>query len=207
MPINEGLANLSHYAFVVTVMAYAVAVLAFACDFAFGRHAIGPLKAAKEQAADLRRGGLGPAGRRSGDAGAPARHRRRRALARPGRVRVGHPAGRDRRGAGCRGDGALGAGGRRLTVARAGGAHPRGGQPRARRAPGAVGRHVRVRHHGHLRGGHLLPLPHVPLPRLPPGPVRDRPGGDPPRARGDRHLHPGRAARRRRCSPTGSPST
>jgi hypothetical protein len=45
VPINEGLANLSHYAFVVTVMAYAVAVLAFACDFAFGRHAIGPLKA------------------------------------------------------------------------------------------------------------------------------------------------------------------
>ena len=53
MPVNEGLANLSHYAFVVTVMAYALAVLAFACDFAFGRHAIGPLKAAKEPAADL----------------------------------------------------------------------------------------------------------------------------------------------------------
>ncbi|MFI5083208.1 MAG: hypothetical protein ACHQCE_19210, partial [Streptosporangiales bacterium] len=53
MPINEGLANLSHYAFVITVMAYALAVLAFACDFAFGRHAIGPLKAAKEPAADL----------------------------------------------------------------------------------------------------------------------------------------------------------
>ena len=53
MPINQGLASLSHYAFVVTVMAYALAVLAFACDFAFGRHAIGPLKAAKEPAADL----------------------------------------------------------------------------------------------------------------------------------------------------------
>ena len=36
MPVNEGLANLSHYAFVITVMAYALAVLAFACDFAFG---------------------------------------------------------------------------------------------------------------------------------------------------------------------------
>src|SRR5262245_43722755 len=34
-------------------MAYALAVLAFACDFAFGRHAIGPLKAAQEPAADL----------------------------------------------------------------------------------------------------------------------------------------------------------
>jgi cytochrome c-type biogenesis protein CcsB len=53
VPINEALANLSHYAFVITVMAYALAVLAFACDFAFGRHAIGPLKAAKEPAADL----------------------------------------------------------------------------------------------------------------------------------------------------------
>ena len=53
MPINEGLANLSHYAFVITVMAYALAVLAFACDFAFGRHAIGPLKPAKEQAAAM----------------------------------------------------------------------------------------------------------------------------------------------------------
>jgi hypothetical protein len=37
VPVNEGLANLSHYAFVITVMAYALAVLAFACDFAFGR--------------------------------------------------------------------------------------------------------------------------------------------------------------------------
>jgi cytochrome c-type biogenesis protein CcsB len=53
VPINEGLANLSHYAFVVTVVAYALAVLAFACDFAFGRHALGPLKPAQESAADL----------------------------------------------------------------------------------------------------------------------------------------------------------
>jgi cytochrome c-type biogenesis protein CcsB len=53
VPINEGLANLSHYAFVVTVVAYALAVLAFACDFAFGRHALGPLKPAQEPAADL----------------------------------------------------------------------------------------------------------------------------------------------------------
>ena len=53
MPINEGLANLSHYAFVVTVVAYALAVLAFACDFAFGRHALGPLKPAQEPVADL----------------------------------------------------------------------------------------------------------------------------------------------------------
>jgi cytochrome c-type biogenesis protein CcsB len=53
VPINEGLANLSHYAFVVTVVAYALAVLAFACDFAFGRHALGPLKPAQEPAADM----------------------------------------------------------------------------------------------------------------------------------------------------------
>ena len=53
MPINYGLANLSHYAFVVTVMAYAVAVLAFACDFAFGPEALRPLRPAREPAADL----------------------------------------------------------------------------------------------------------------------------------------------------------
>ncbi len=68
MPINEGLANLSHYAFVVTVMAYALAVLAFACDFAFGRHAIGPLKADKEPAADLVTVGSAP---RAADPGTP----------------------------------------------------------------------------------------------------------------------------------------
>ena len=70
MPINEGLANLSHYAFVITVMAYALAVLAFACDFAFGRHAIGPLKPAREQAADLVAVGSAP---RAADPGTPVR--------------------------------------------------------------------------------------------------------------------------------------
>jgi cytochrome c-type biogenesis protein CcsB len=70
VPINEGLANLSHYAFVVTVMAYALAVLAFACDFAFGRHAIGPLKPAGEQAADLVAVGSAP---RAADPGTPGR--------------------------------------------------------------------------------------------------------------------------------------
>ena len=53
MPINEGLANLSHYAFVATVVAYALAVLAFAGDFAFGRQVLGQLKQAGEPAADL----------------------------------------------------------------------------------------------------------------------------------------------------------
>jgi len=70
VPINEGLANLSHYAFVVTVMAYALAVLAFACDFAFGRHAIGPLRPAKEQTADLVAVGSAP---RAADPGTPGR--------------------------------------------------------------------------------------------------------------------------------------
>ncbi|MGE5136569.1 MAG: c-type cytochrome biogenesis protein CcsB [Gemmatimonadota bacterium] len=37
MPINYGMANLSHYSYVATVVAYALAALAFACDFAFGR--------------------------------------------------------------------------------------------------------------------------------------------------------------------------
>jgi cytochrome c-type biogenesis protein CcsB len=53
VPINEGLANLSHYAFVATVVAYALAVLAFAGDFAFGRQVLGQLKQAGEPAADL----------------------------------------------------------------------------------------------------------------------------------------------------------
>ena len=70
MPINEGLANLSHYAFVVTVVAYALAVLAFACDFAFGRHALGPLKQAQEPATDLVPVGSAP---RAADPGTPPR--------------------------------------------------------------------------------------------------------------------------------------
>jgi cytochrome c-type biogenesis protein CcsB len=63
VPINYGLANLSHYAYVATVVAYALAVLAFAGDFAFGREALGPLKPAREPA-DLVAVG---AGARSGD--------------------------------------------------------------------------------------------------------------------------------------------
>jgi cytochrome c-type biogenesis protein CcsB len=53
VPINYGLANLSHYAFVATVVAYALAVLAFAGDFAFGREVLGQLRPAREPAADL----------------------------------------------------------------------------------------------------------------------------------------------------------
>ena len=60
MPINDGLANLSHYSFVATVVAYALAVLAFACDFAFGRDALGPLRPAREPAADLVAVGAAP---------------------------------------------------------------------------------------------------------------------------------------------------
>jgi cytochrome c-type biogenesis protein CcsB len=52
VPINDGLANLSHAAFIVTVMAYALAVLAFAGDFAFGREVLGQLKPAREPASD-----------------------------------------------------------------------------------------------------------------------------------------------------------
>jgi cytochrome c-type biogenesis protein CcsB len=70
VPINEGLANLSHYAFVVTVVAYALAVLAFACDFAFGRHALGPLKPAQEPATDLVAVSSAP---RAADPGTPPR--------------------------------------------------------------------------------------------------------------------------------------
>ena len=92
MPINEGLANLSHYAFVITVMAYALAVLAFACDFAFGRHAIGPLKAAKEPAADLV--AVGPAARTPAGCGRPRRP------GRPARARPRRRTPRGRAGAG-----------------------------------------------------------------------------------------------------------
>src|SRR4029077_15653512 len=49
---------------------YALAVLAFACDFAFGWHAIGPLKAAKEPAADLVAVSSAP---RAADPGTPGR--------------------------------------------------------------------------------------------------------------------------------------
>jgi len=60
VPINDGLANLSHYSFVATVVAYALAVLAFACDFAFGRDALGSLRPAREPAADLVSVGAAP---------------------------------------------------------------------------------------------------------------------------------------------------
>src|SRR5215813_9513049 len=60
VPINDALANLSHYSFVVTVMAYALAVLAFACDFAFGREALGPLWQARQPAAEMVAVGAGP---------------------------------------------------------------------------------------------------------------------------------------------------
>ena len=53
MPINYGMANLSHYAYVATVVAYALAVLAFAGDFAFGRQALGQLRPAREPAPEL----------------------------------------------------------------------------------------------------------------------------------------------------------
>ena len=71
MPINDGLANLSHYSFVATVVAYALAVLAFACDFAFGREALGPLRPAREPAADLVAVGAAPAAKDAA-AAAPA---------------------------------------------------------------------------------------------------------------------------------------
>ncbi len=61
MPINYGLANLSHYAYVSTVVAYALAVLAFAGDFAFGREVLGRLKPAREPAAELVAVGAAPA--------------------------------------------------------------------------------------------------------------------------------------------------
>jgi cytochrome c-type biogenesis protein CcsB len=66
VPINEGLANLSHYSFVATVVAYALAVLAFACDFAFGRDALGRLRPAREPAADLVAVGAAPGAPGSG---------------------------------------------------------------------------------------------------------------------------------------------
>jgi len=72
VPIDYGLANLSHYAFVVTVVAYALAVLAFACDFAFGRDALAPLRRAREPAADLVTVGAAGAAPDSPAPGAPA---------------------------------------------------------------------------------------------------------------------------------------
>jgi len=66
VPINDGLANLSHYSFVATVVAYALAVLAFACDFAFGRDALGPLRPARKPAADLVAVGAAPSSPGSG---------------------------------------------------------------------------------------------------------------------------------------------
>lgn len=53
MPINYGLANLSHYAYVATVVAYALALLAFAGDFAFGRAVLGRPEPAREPAAEM----------------------------------------------------------------------------------------------------------------------------------------------------------
>ncbi len=53
MPINYGLANLSHYAFLLTVVTYALAVLAYAGDLAFGREVLAALKSAPRREAAL----------------------------------------------------------------------------------------------------------------------------------------------------------
>jgi cytochrome c-type biogenesis protein CcsB len=85
VPINYGLANLSHYAFVATIVAYALAVLAFACDFAFGRDALPPLRQAKEPAADLVTVGAPGETPRSAEAGAAPRSAGAEAPAQAGR--------------------------------------------------------------------------------------------------------------------------
>jgi cytochrome c-type biogenesis protein CcsB len=73
VPINYGLANLSHYAYVATVVAYALAVLAFAGDFAVGREALGPLKPAREPADLVAVGAAaGASGTGAGSGGAEA---------------------------------------------------------------------------------------------------------------------------------------
>jgi cytochrome c-type biogenesis protein CcsB len=53
VPINYGLANLSHYAFLITVVTYALAVLAYAGDLAFGREVLAALKSAPRREAEL----------------------------------------------------------------------------------------------------------------------------------------------------------
>ncbi|HZC40881.1 MAG TPA: c-type cytochrome biogenesis protein CcsB, partial [Streptosporangiaceae bacterium] len=67
MPIDYGLANLSHYAYVVTIVGYGLALLAFAGDFAFGRDALAMVRPAREPAA-----GLVPAGAAAGAPGSAA---------------------------------------------------------------------------------------------------------------------------------------
>ncbi len=68
MPINYGMANLSHYTYVATVVAYALAVLAFACDFAFGQLVPGSRKPARDRDAELVAVGAG----QTAGAGPPA---------------------------------------------------------------------------------------------------------------------------------------
>ena len=51
IPINYAMANLSHLSYVATLVAYALALLAFAGDFAFGREALRALRPAREPAA------------------------------------------------------------------------------------------------------------------------------------------------------------
>ena len=50
-PINFAMANLSHFSYVVTLVAYALALLAFAGDFAFGREVLRALTPARTGAA------------------------------------------------------------------------------------------------------------------------------------------------------------
>jgi cytochrome c-type biogenesis protein CcsB len=97
VPINYGMANLSHYAYVATVVAYALAVLAFACDFAFSRDLVKAVTPAQEPAADrvpvgaaagktaatgAMPGGQAAAGAADPQAGGPAG---------PGKARAGRP--------------------------------------------------------------------------------------------------------------------
>ena len=139
MPVNIGTAHLSEHLLLFTIVVYALAMLAYAGDFAFGRQRVtAPEKAAR--APELAGVGAvaGTAGRGAASSAGPG-----------GPGGAAGPAGRDAAPVSWWVRAAL-----TLTVAGLI-THITGHlAPRHLRGPGPVGQHVRVHHGDHLHGGH-----------------------------------------------------
>ena len=210
MPVNVGLAQLSDHFLLATVFFYAMAVLAYAGDFAFGRRG-GKHGRPGGRRCPPRRWPSAPGSRwepESPPRSRPSRRRPRHRTCRPATGRSGGDPGRGRhrrrRRAGRGRAEPLARGRAARRALDPGGAGPdrdrarqpdlRHRHPRHRRAPGPVGQHVRVRHGDHLHGGDRVPGPVVPVPGLLGRALPD--GADRARARAVRHrpVHGGRPA-------------
>ncbi len=179
MPVNIGLAQLSDHFLLATVFLYALAMLAYAGDFAFGQSTRKSAAPAGAEAAAAESVAVADAARVAVPAGVTASAAGAETATLSGPPSAGRrPLGRPASGGGTvAAPAANGAATVPASRWRAGGApagpwirtalvltvhrahHPRvrDPHPRAGRAPGPVGQHVRVRHGDHLHGGDRVP--------------------------------------------------